>query len=309
LLFVALAPGEMQWPDAREFEAVGRSLLESGTYGPHTLRPPGYPTLIAAVYLVFGPGLLALRLVEALLGVLSVALIGVVGARVFGRRAGLIAAALAALHPVLAFLPTIQYSENTLVLVVVLAFGATFEAWRGGGLLRWAASGALWGLALLVRPNTLLVLPGLAIGLALALHRERRAWRIPALVSIAAGLLVLLGIAKTDTERDADHLAEKLLVLRIFPDEAGKMNRSVIEAGGSVLVVSNFTLYGDCSKGRRPAFDLAAPPEQARPLYDYFVGKLRGRAVPVETGIFQAAMSVHLVNEGPVTLICESRSQ
>jgi len=191
LLFVALAPGEMQWPDAREFEAVGRSLFESGTYGLHTLRPPGYPTLIAAVYRVFGPHLLALRLVEALLGVLAVALIGIVGARVFGRRAGLIAAALVALHPVLAFLPTIQYSENTLVLVVVLAFGATFEAWRRGGLGRWAASGALWGLALLVRPNTLLVLPGLAIALALALQREGRAWRVPALVSIAAGLLTV----------------------------------------------------------------------------------------------------------------------
>ena len=191
LLFVALAPDQMQWPDAREFEAVGRSLFESGTYGPHTLRPPGYPTLIAAVYLVLGPHLLALRLVEALLGVLAVALIGAVGARVFGRRAGLLAAALAAFHPVLAFLPTIQYSENTLVLMVVLAFGASFEAWRHGGLWRWAASGALWGLALLVRPNTALVLPGLAIGLGLALHRERRAWRVPALVSIAAGLLTV----------------------------------------------------------------------------------------------------------------------
>ena len=191
LLFVALAPGQMLWPDAREFEAVGRSLFESGTYGLHTLRPPGYPTLIAAVYAVCGPHLLALRLVEALLGVLSVALIGGVGARIFGRRAGLIAAALAALHPVLAFLPTIQYSENTLVLVVVLAFGATFEAWRRGGLWRWAAGGVLWGLALLVRPNTVLVLPGLAIGLALALHRERRAWWVPALVSIAAGVLTV----------------------------------------------------------------------------------------------------------------------
>ena len=126
--------------------------------------------------------------------------------------------------------------------------------------------------------------------------------------SIAAGLLVLLGVAKSDTESDADYLAEKLLGLRIFNDEAGKMNRSVVETRGSLLVVSNFTLYGDCSKGRRPGFDLAAPPEQARALYEYFVRKLRSHEVPVETGIFQAAMSVHLVNDGPVTLICESRS-
>jgi D-aminoacyl-tRNA deacylase len=127
--------------------------------------------------------------------------------------------------------------------------------------------------------------------------------------SISTGLLVLVAVAKTDTHADADYLVEKLLALRIFPDEAGKMNRSVAEAGGSLLVVSNFTLYGDCTKGRRPGFDLAAGPEQARSLYDYFVERLRSREVPVETGVFQASMAVHLVNDGPVTLICESRSQ
>jgi D-aminoacyl-tRNA deacylase len=125
--------------------------------------------------------------------------------------------------------------------------------------------------------------------------------------SIAAGLMVLVAVAKTDTSGDADYLVDKLLGLRIFPDQDGKMNRSVVEVGGGLLVVSNFTLYGDCSKGRRPSFDLAAGPEQARSLYDYFVEKLRAREVTVETGVFQAAMAVHLVNDGPVTVLCESR--
>src|SRR5437899_4064135 len=119
--------------------------------------------------------------------------------------------------------------------------------------------------------------------------------------SIAAGLLVLVAVAKTDSVADADYLVEKLLGLRIFPDEASKMNRSVVEARGSLLVVSNFTLYGDCGKGRRPGFDQAAAPELARTLYEYFVEQLRARQVAVETGIFQASMSVHLVNDGPVT--------
>ncbi len=191
LAFVALAPNEWQFRDSIEYGEMARSLYEHGTYGLQTLRAPGYPTLIAAGYLVFGPHLLPLRLMEALLGVLSVALIGAVGTRAFGRGPGLISAGLAALHPVLAFLPTIQYAENTLVLAVVLACGATFEAWRRGELWRWAASGVLWGLALLVRPNTLLVLPGLSLGLVLALHRERRAWWAPALVGIAACVLTV----------------------------------------------------------------------------------------------------------------------
>ena len=127
--------------------------------------------------------------------------------------------------------------------------------------------------------------------------------------SIAVGLLVLIAVAKTDSRAEADYLVEKLLGLRIFPDDAGKMNRSVVEAGGNLLVVSNFTLYGDCSKGRRPGFVLAAAPEQARELYEYFVLQLRARNVPVETGIFQASMAVYLVNDGPVTLICESRNK
>lgn len=124
--------------------------------------------------------------------------------------------------------------------------------------------------------------------------------------AIAHGLLVLLGIAKYDTRTDADYLADKITGLRVFADAAGKMNRSVLETGGALLVVSQFTLYGDCRRGRRPGFDLAAAPDQARALYDYFVEACRKRNVHVETGIFQASMSVQLVNDGPVTIICES---
>jgi D-aminoacyl-tRNA deacylase len=125
--------------------------------------------------------------------------------------------------------------------------------------------------------------------------------------SIGSGLLVLLGVAKGDTHAHADYLADKILNLRIFSDDAGKMNRSVIEAGGDVLVVSQFTLYGDCRKGRRPSFDDAAPPELARPLYEYFVERLRAGNLPVATGVFQASMKISLVNDGPVTFVLESK--
>jgi D-tyrosyl-tRNA(Tyr) deacylase len=124
--------------------------------------------------------------------------------------------------------------------------------------------------------------------------------------AIGPGLLVLLGIAKTDSERDAEYLVEKVLHLRIFPDTYGKMNLNVTEASGSLLVVSQFTLYGDCRKGRRPSFDLAASPLEAGRLYEYFVNAVRNGAAPVETGVFQASMQVHLVNDGPVTIICDS---
>jgi D-tyrosyl-tRNA(Tyr) deacylase len=115
-----------------------------------------------------------------------------------------------------------------------------------------------------------------------------------------------VGIAKSDTKVDSDYLSDKLLGLRIFPDDGGKMNRNVAEAGGALLVVSQFTLYGDCRKGRRPSFDQAAPPDQALALYNYFVETLRAGPVPVETGIFQAMMEVHLVNQGPVTILIDS---
>ncbi|HTD44025.1 MAG TPA: D-aminoacyl-tRNA deacylase [Bryobacteraceae bacterium] len=123
---------------------------------------------------------------------------------------------------------------------------------------------------------------------------------------IGPGLLALLGVAKPDTAADAEFLAEKVLNLRVFPDEAGKMNRSLLDVTGALLVISQFTLYGDCRKGRRPSFDDAAPPEQARPLYEHFVEVARRSGVRVETGVFQAHMEVSLVNDGPVTLLVES---
>jgi D-tyrosyl-tRNA(Tyr) deacylase len=124
---------------------------------------------------------------------------------------------------------------------------------------------------------------------------------------IGAGLLVLLGVGQEDTEADAEHLADRVLGLRIFGDAAGKMNLSVVDSGGGVLVVSQFTLYGDTRKGRRPSFDGAAPPEMACRLYERFVELVRARGVGVATGVFQASMSVALVNEGPVTFVVESR--
>ena len=124
---------------------------------------------------------------------------------------------------------------------------------------------------------------------------------------IGPGLLVLLGVTHTDTAADAAYLVNKIVQLRIFPDEAGKMNRSLLDARGALLVVSQFTLYGDCRKGRRPSFDLAAPPEQARELYECFVAAARSAGTRVETGVFQAHMAVSLVNDGPVTLIVESK--
>jgi D-tyrosyl-tRNA(Tyr) deacylase len=124
--------------------------------------------------------------------------------------------------------------------------------------------------------------------------------------TIAIGLLVLVGIGREDTEKDADYLLDKILGLRIFPDENGKMNRNVAEAGGSLLLVSQFTLYGDCRRGRRPSFDGAAAPDRAAVLYEYFVGAARSGPVPVETGVFQASMQVHLVNDGPVTILMDS---
>jgi D-tyrosyl-tRNA(Tyr) deacylase len=124
--------------------------------------------------------------------------------------------------------------------------------------------------------------------------------------NISRGLLVFLGVAQTDTELDADYLVRKLLDLRVFPDAEGRMNLSVNEVGGKMLVVSQFTLYGDCGKGRRPSFDKAARPELARRLYEYFIEKTRATGMSVETGVFGASMAVYLLNDGPVTLICDS---
>jgi D-aminoacyl-tRNA deacylase len=124
--------------------------------------------------------------------------------------------------------------------------------------------------------------------------------------TIRTGLLILLGVSRGDTTVDADYLVDKVLGLRIFPDDAGKMNRNVAEANGSLLIVSQFTLYGDCRKGRRPSFDQAAPPELAQSLYEYFVAAARRGPVPVETGVFQASMEVRLLNQGPVTIVIDS---
>ena len=123
---------------------------------------------------------------------------------------------------------------------------------------------------------------------------------------IGAGLLVLLGVAKGDTEATADYLAEKVLGLRIFEDDAGKMNLSAQELKREILVVSQFTLYGDVRRGKRPSFDNAARPEEARRLYEYFVEKIRQASVTCATGEFQATMDVELVNAGPVTILLDS---
>jgi len=123
--------------------------------------------------------------------------------------------------------------------------------------------------------------------------------------AIDAGLLILVGITAGDTEAEAEHLAGKAARLRIFEDDDGKMNRSVQDIGGACLVVSQFTLYGDCKKGNRPSYIQAARPEVAIPLYEHFVGALRAQELPVETGEFGAEMLVTLENDGPVTLLLE----
>ncbi len=125
--------------------------------------------------------------------------------------------------------------------------------------------------------------------------------------AIADGLVVLLGVGKEDERRDADYLLEKVLGLRIFPDGEDRMNRSVVDAGGELLVVSQFTLYGDCRRGRRPSFDGAAGPDDGRALYEYFVRSARDRGIPVETGVFQAHMDLELLNDGPVTILLDSK--
>lgn len=123
---------------------------------------------------------------------------------------------------------------------------------------------------------------------------------------IGPGLLILLGIGMGDNNQAATYLAGKIVNLRIFPDDSGRMNRSVKDTGGGVLVVSQFTLYGDCRKGRRPSFDAAAPPEVARELYEYFISELQATNLNVQTGIFRAEMQVYLINDGPVTFVLDS---
>lgn len=124
---------------------------------------------------------------------------------------------------------------------------------------------------------------------------------------IARGFLVLLGVAHDDEQADVVYTAQKLVGLRVFEDDDGKMNRSLTEVGGAMLIVSQFTLYGDCRTGRRPSFIEAAPPEKADSLYRQVVAEVRGQGIHVETGKFQAMMQVELVNDGPVTLLIDSR--
>ena len=124
--------------------------------------------------------------------------------------------------------------------------------------------------------------------------------------AIGRGFLLLLAVGAGDSEKDADYLVNKTLGLRVFNDERGKMNLSIQDVAGGVLIVSQFTLYGDVRKGRRPSFDRAAPPETARVLYEYFVRQLAASGVPVATGVFQAEMKVHLINDGPVTFIYDA---
>ncbi len=124
---------------------------------------------------------------------------------------------------------------------------------------------------------------------------------------IGGGLVVLLGVARDDTEEDARYMLEKVLALRVFDDAEGRMNLSVVERGGALLVVSQFTLYGDARRGRRPSWSDAAPPERAEPLYEYFVAGARSALARVETGSFRRMMEVELVNDGPVTILLDSR--
>ena len=124
--------------------------------------------------------------------------------------------------------------------------------------------------------------------------------------SIGNGLVVLVAVSRSDTERDANWIAHKCVNLRVFDDKDGKLNLSVLDVGGSVLIVSQFTLYGDCRKGMRPSYDRAAPPADARRLYEYFVGAVERTGVKVRTGVFQADMKVALVNDGPVTILLDS---
>ncbi|HZS46446.1 MAG TPA: D-aminoacyl-tRNA deacylase [Blastocatellia bacterium] len=125
--------------------------------------------------------------------------------------------------------------------------------------------------------------------------------------AIGQGLLVLLGVTHEDNESDADYLVDKIINLRIFDDDDGKMNRSLVDIGGALLVVSQFTLFGDARRGRRPSYTDAAPPEKANLLYEYFVAKARQSGTPVQTGVFQAMMNVTLVNFGPVTIMLDSK--
>lgn len=127
--------------------------------------------------------------------------------------------------------------------------------------------------------------------------------------TISGGMVVFLGISKTDTTKDLHWMVEKVINLRIFDDQNGKMNMSLADISGEMLIISQFTLYGDCRKGRRPGFSAAAPPELAQPLYEEFVKEVKNRQIKVASGTFQAEMEIQLVNQGPVTLLLDSEKK
>ena len=192
LAFVIALPPNFVFSDTRDYDQIARWLLDQHTFGHVPLRAPGYPAFMALVYAVSGRSVTALRCVEAVLGTLSVGLIARLGVRLFGRPSGLIAGAIAAVHPVMAFLPSAIYTENLLVFLLVVALSFAFDALDRPGLWRWAASGAWIGLAMLVRPNVIALLPGLALGFTLLAWRARRALLRPLLATGAAVLLTVL---------------------------------------------------------------------------------------------------------------------
>lgn len=187
LAFALLLPLEIRWSDAREFEQMGRYLYQEGNFSYWTQRAPGYSAFIAAVYhLIGGPDLRVLRIVEAVLATGAVAVLGLLGVRFFGRRAGLIAMALAAFHPLLAFMPSTQYSESLMFVAMMLTLLAAYSAWRSGNPWLWVLTGLLVGIQTLIRPNAITFLPGLGLGFIVLLRRARRGWLVPALLTILA---------------------------------------------------------------------------------------------------------------------------
>ncbi|HTM58469.1 MAG TPA: glycosyltransferase family 39 protein [Candidatus Udaeobacter sp.] len=192
LAFALLLPPDFIFSDTIDYDRMARGIVDHGTFGSFPLRPPGYPVFMAGVYLVFGKSVLAIRLVEVVIGTVSVGLIGLLGTRLFGAGAGLLAGAIAALHPVMAFLPSALYTENLLIFFIVLALIQAFEGARRGSIGRWIACGVLFGVALLIRPNVVAMLPGLGLGFAFLLARERRRWLTPALATFVALILTLL---------------------------------------------------------------------------------------------------------------------
>ncbi len=192
LAFVVVLPNHLLWAgshDSDDYLRMGRSLAEHGTYTRQTLRPPGYPTLIAAVELVFGRSLVPLRVVESVLGAAAIALLARLGAGLFGRRAGIVTGLLGALHPLLAFMPSTGFAENTSVVLMVLTLAAGFAAMRRPGLGRWAITGALIGVGTLTRANVFMFFPGFALGAAIGLVRAGRPWLLPLGVALLAMIL------------------------------------------------------------------------------------------------------------------------